>query len=163
MKPTTKLTVPLVTQRPELPTGSAITAVTMMLQYAGAKVDKMNLADEMNRAANPNDGFVGDPAKPDGQGIDPKGLLPLVSQYIGAAVDLTGADLTELEATIATGKPVVVWMGNFDGFDSHALLVTGYDDDFIYFNEPWTARQDSLPKHKFEASWQRAAHKAMSY
>lgn len=53
--------VPLISQRPELPNGCEITAVTMMLQYAGAKVDKMQLAREMPRSSNPEYGYIGQP------------------------------------------------------------------------------------------------------
>jgi len=51
--------VPLIAQRPELPNGCEITAVTMMMQYAGAKVDKMEMAREMPRSSNPNYGYIG--------------------------------------------------------------------------------------------------------
>ena len=61
MQPT-QLAVNLIKQMPELPTGCEITAVTMMLQYAGQPVDKVTLAHEMPYDASDwNKGFVGDP------------------------------------------------------------------------------------------------------
>lgn len=61
-------------QNPELPTGCEITAVTMMLRYAGKDVNKIQLAREMPRSNDGNKGFVGDPFSVTGWWISPLGL-----------------------------------------------------------------------------------------
>jgi len=91
------LSVPLIAQRPQLPTGCEITATTMMLQYAGAKVTKMSLAKEMPRSSNPNKGFVGSPYAKSGWWIYPKGLLKTVKKHVGSAKDMTGASFTKMK------------------------------------------------------------------
>ncbi|WP_252903924.1 C39 family peptidase [Secundilactobacillus oryzae] len=74
------LSVPLIAQRPELPTGCEITATAMMLNYAGAKVSKMTLAKEMPRSSNPNKGFVGSPYSTSGWYVYPGGLKGIVKK-----------------------------------------------------------------------------------
>ncbi|WP_252899057.1 C39 family peptidase [Secundilactobacillus odoratitofui] len=72
-----QLNVPLIAQRPELPTGCEITAVTMMLKYIGADVTKVQLAKEMPYDASDCDkGFVGDPFTDNGNSIYPPACWP---------------------------------------------------------------------------------------
>lgn len=161
----TQLQVPVISQLPELPTGCEITAVTMMLQYAGAKVDKLQLANEMPRSDDPNQGFVGDPYSEFGYGlyVYPRGLLATVQRHIGTAVDLTGISLTQLKAQITRGHPVVAWVTNIDGFASHALTVTGFDAANVYFNDPWTGQATHLSNAAFNIAWQGNQFRALSY
>jgi len=166
LKPTSyHLTVPIVSQLPELPTGCEITAVEMMLQYAGAKVNKLQLASEMPRSDDPNQGFVGEPDSEYGYGlyIYPRGLLSTVQRHVGSAVDLTGISLTQLKAQILRRHPVVVWVANIDGFATHALTVTGFDEDRIYFNDPWTGQATHLSSGAFNIAWQGNQFRALSY
>lgn len=53
----------VICQRPQMPTGCEITAVTMMLNFAGKKVSKYQAAKVMPRSSNPNKGFMGSPYK----------------------------------------------------------------------------------------------------
>ncbi|WP_203650100.1 C39 family peptidase [Secundilactobacillus yichangensis] len=145
-----KLKVPLIPQRPELPTGCEITAVTMMLQYAGAQVNKVQLAKEMPYdTADCNKGFVGDPFTENGNSIYPPALMDLITKYAGHGTDLTGADLSTLKAQIDLDHPVVVWVGEFDGFHTHALTMIGYDDNAVIVNDCWTAKTEKLSNQQF--------------
>lgn len=145
-----KLQVPLIAQRPELPTGCEITAVTMMLQYAGADVTKVQLAREMPYDDHDCDkGFVGDPFTDDGNSIYPPALLPLITKYAGHATDLTGASLDELKQQLDSQHPVVIWVGEFDGFHTHALTLIGYDDQHVIVNDCWTEEETHLTFQEF--------------
>lgn len=145
-----QLNVPLISQRPELPTGCEITAVTMMLQYAGAAVNKVQLAKEMPRAdSDCNLGFVGDPFTDNGNSIYPPALLPLVTKYAGHATNLTGASLAELKQQLDANNPVVIWVGEFDGFHTHALVLVGYNDTHVIVNDCWTNEITPLTNTEF--------------
>lgn len=144
------LNVPLIPQRPELPTGCEITAVTMMLQYAGADVSKVQLAHEMPYAKEDcNLGFVGDPFTDNGNSIYPPALLALVTKYAGHATNLTGANLAELHQQLDANKPVVIWVGEFDGFHTHALVLVGYDAATVTVNDCWTNTVTTLDNAQF--------------
>jgi uncharacterized protein YvpB len=69
------LDVPLIAQNPELKYGCEVTSLAMVLQYAGIKVNKTELANSIKKDndpliigkggniehwGDPNDGFVGD-------------------------------------------------------------------------------------------------------
>lgn len=158
-----KLNVPLIAQRPELPTGCEITATTMMLQYAGAKVTKMQLAKEMPRSRNPNKGFVGSPYSPTGWWVYPKGLMGVVRNHVGSAKDLTGASFATFRKQINLGHPVVIWVAGVDGFVNHAITLSGYSAKRAYYNDPWTHKKTSMTLANLAYHRQRDAYRALSY
>ncbi|MGM0902876.1 MAG: C39 family peptidase [Bacillota bacterium] len=160
-----KLNVPLVSQLPELPTGCEITAVTMMLQYKGANVNKVTLAKEMPKHGwDPNYGYVGDPFTRRGWTIHPPALTQIVKKYAGSAELLTGRSNSVIEKKILNQKPVVVWVSPMHGFTVHALALTGYDQNNYYFNDPWTGEKDvKMSKSQFNKIWGNQDRRAISY
>ncbi len=159
-----RLDVPLIPQRPELPTGCEITAITMMLRYSGANVNKVNLAKEMPKSNNPNFGYVGNPFLFTGWTIYPPALTPLVRKYANSAINLTGCTPKTLEEQIVKNKPVVVWVSGMYGFGVHALVLTGFDEAHYFFNDPWIAKKDMPMKKKdFLYKWNLHSKRAMSY
>ena len=154
--------VPLISQRPELPNGCEITAVTMMLQYAGAKVDKMQLAREMPRSSNPEYGYIGQPWDSTGITIFPNALMSLVEKYAGSAKDLSGMDFNAIKYQIDLGHPVVTW-NTLHGFPYHALTVTGYDSQYVYYNDCWTNQTTQMGIDQFISNWNTQNRRAISY
>jgi uncharacterized protein YvpB len=161
--------VPIIQQRDlsnpsrDLISGCEITAVTMMLRYAGANVDKVQLAAEMPRSTDPNKGYVGDPYKGGSGGgwtIYPPALMDLVKKYAGSAVDLTNKNL---ESQLVLLHPVVVWM-TMHGFTVHAITLTGFDANNFYYNDPWTGEKNALmSKNDFYKNWTTQKNRAISY
>ncbi|AYE38239.1 hypothetical protein D1B17_06175 [Companilactobacillus zhachilii] len=154
--------VPLIAQRPELPNGCEITAVTMMLQYAGANVNKMQLAREMPRSGDPNYGYIGQPWDGTGITIFPNALMSLVEKYAGTAKDLTGQGFDAIKYQINLGHPVVTW-NTLHGFPYHALTVTGYDANYVYYNDCWTNQTTQMGINQFINNWNTQKRRALSY
>lgn len=157
------LNIPLIAQRPQLPTGCEITATAMMLRYAGAKVTKLSLAKEIPRSSNPNKGFVGSPYSRSGWWIYPKGLTKIVRHHLGSATDMTGASLKKMKAKINRGHPVVVWVAGVDGFVNHAVTLSGYSKTRAYYNDPWTKRKTSMTIASLHNHRKHDAYRALSY
>lgn len=160
-----RLNVPLISQLPELPTGCEMTATTMMLQYAGVNIDKLQFAAAVPRTDDPNTGFVGNPESDVGVGlyVYPQGLLGTVRRYLPTAVNLSGSSLTQLKAQLASRKPVVVWVTGLDGFASHTVTLTGFDAHELTYNDPWTGRTAVISNQAFETIWQQNGCRALSY
>lgn len=154
--------VPLIAQRPELPNGCEITAVTMMLQYAGANVDKMQMAREMPRSSDPNYGYIGQPWDGTGITIFPPALMRLVEKYAGTAKNLTGQNFDAIKYQINIGHPVVTW-NTLYGFPYHALVVTGYDSNKVYYNDCWTGQTLQMGITQFINNWNTQNRRAISY
>ena len=121
------LDIPVVKQLPEYHNGCEATSLTMMLNYAGIKVDKATVISIMKKDTtsmkrdstgkivewgNPQIGFVGDiTGKSPGYSIDPVALKAVINHYLpGKALDLTGCNYGILEDTILSGRPVIVWI-----------------------------------------------------
>lgn len=164
-EPIVLLDVPIISQLPELPTGCEITACTMMYNYAGANVTKLQMADEMPRhGSDPNKGFVGDPYDPGGYTVYPNALMAMTEKYCGSAVNLTGTSVDTLKAYLDAGKPVVVWMEGMYGFNTHAITLTGYSKGGFYFNDPWTGKKNAyMTSDTFKAQWTGRGSYALSY
>ncbi|MGG2095076.1 C39 family peptidase [Bacillus sp. S13(2024)] len=120
------LDVPLIPQKPELKFGCEVTSLAMVLQYAGVKVDKMQLANNIKKDndslsisedgdilqwGNPKEGFVGDmTGKTMGYAVYVEPLQQLMEHYLpNRTVNLTGKSFDNVLAQVNMGKPVVVW------------------------------------------------------
>ncbi len=120
------LDVPLISQNPELKYGCEVTSLAMVLQYAGIKVSKTELASKIKKDndplvvgksgdikhwGNPKDGFVGDmTGKKKGYAVYVQPLQELMEHYLpGRTVNLTGKPFDDVLSQIKKGKPVVVW------------------------------------------------------
>ncbi|WP_010632147.1 C39 family peptidase [Sporolactobacillus vineae] len=117
------LDVPLIRQRPELPTGCEAVALTMALHYYGIDVDKETIARQMPRDpapltlnrdgsiriwGDPEKGFVGDPYD-DGMTINPNPLKQVLDRYRSGGIALYGKAFRVVENYASQGKPVLVW------------------------------------------------------
>ncbi|PGF05055.1 C39 family peptidase [Bacillus toyonensis] len=149
-----------------LESGCEITAVSMMLRYAGAYTNKMDLLKQMPyHDSDPNKGYVGDPWT-DGpvNTIYPPALMNLVKSYTRNSIDLTGKSLESIKARLNQDHPVVAWVGKMHGFGIHAITLTGYDSDNVYYNDPWTGEKDaSMSWDDFDMKWSLKQSRALSY
>ncbi len=139
--------------------------MTMMLQYKGAKVDKIALANEMPKHSwDPNYGYVGNPFTKKGWTVYPPALMKLVNKHAGSAQNLTGVTNLKLESELANNKPVVVWVSPMHGFTVHAIALTGFDQNNYYFNDPWTNKKDvRMSKGEFIKLWGNQSKRAITY
>ena len=155
--------VPLISQLPELPNGCEITAVTMMLRYAGANVNKMQLAREMPRSSNPNYGYIGDPWNNTGITIFPPALMNIVQKYAGNSINMTGMSFDAIRYQVGIRKhPVVAWM-TMHGFPYHAVVVTGYSASTVTYLDCWTNSVGTMSIDAFVNNWQTQNRRAISY
>ncbi|MCI1882612.1 MAG: C39 family peptidase [Sporolactobacillus sp.] len=116
-----RLSAPFVSQKPELPNGCEVSALTMLLRSAGVSANKMTLAAQVAKVpfssggyhGNPNDGFVGNMyhgtrANP-GYGVYHGPIAALARKYLGnRVVDLTGSSWQSVERQLEKGRPVWV-------------------------------------------------------
>lgn len=136
---------------------------------------------------NPYDGFVGDmySFENPGLGVYHGPIRELGEKYLpGRIVDLTGQGFEAVYRQLDKGKPVwVVVTSEYRYIPSsywmtwhtpsgpikvtrkmHSVLITGYDDRFIYFNDPWATNKNSrAPKADFIAGWEQLGKQAISY
>ena len=148
-----KLDVPVFGQRAlGLPTGCEIVSLSMLMNYF-FEIDPIQLVNEMPRSTDPLEGFRGDPFTTNGFTVLPPALMELTESYMGSAKDMTGACIDEIKAQIAIGRPVVVWVRGLLNFNVHALCVNGYDENGIYYNDPWRASNDFMTYERFLGYW----------
>lgn len=112
--------VKAVMQKPELPTGCEITALTTLLNYLGFDVDKLTMADEFmpitfTGEVIMDEAYVGDPRR-DGFGCNANVIVQAADKYFASVdspcygVDLTGIEFDDLVYQLAEGRPVLAWV-----------------------------------------------------
>ncbi|MDL4842575.1 C39 family peptidase [Aquibacillus rhizosphaerae] len=134
---------------------------------------------------NPSKGFVGDMysfSKP-GLGVYHEPIADLAKKYLGErVVDFSGGSFYEILNHINQDRPVWVitnstykkledkffetWQTD-DGpiritMKEHSVLVTGYDDEFIYFNDPIKAETRKAPIENFKEAWVQMGKQAIT-
>ncbi|AMP21468.1 hypothetical protein AZF37_09815 (plasmid) [endosymbiont 'TC1' of Trimyema compressum] len=159
------LNVPIVSQLPELPTGCEVAAITMVLNYNNININKVELAYEMPLDNNnPNYGYVGNPFTKHGWTINPPALMSFLKQYLNSSLDMTGFSLSAIEKQIIDNKPVVTWCSGFHGFTVHTIVITGFNESYFYYNDPWTGEKNKkISKLIFKKQWEEQGCKAISY
>lgn len=136
---------------------------------------------------NPNKGFVGDIYNMDnlGYGVYHGPIAKLANNYLpNRVVDFTGSSFETMYQFLNQGKPVwviidtlfdtpppqdwVVWHTpegtiSINGTE-HSVLVTGYDSQYIYFNDPLTGeKNDKADISSFKKGWKQMGSQAISY
>ncbi|MDD9150069.1 MULTISPECIES: C39 family peptidase [unclassified Sporolactobacillus] len=138
---------------------------------------------------NPNIGFVGNMYHGDtddpGLAVYHGPIVDLARQYLGGRVmDLSGDGWDQVEQRLASGTPVWVIVSiNFQpvpegdwqtwhtqqgdmriSFMEHSVLVTGYDKDNVYFNDPEMSSGGSkADKSDFVEAWEQFGSQAVTY
>ncbi|WP_121610891.1 C39 family peptidase [Mesobacillus foraminis] len=185
------LDVPLLNQMdsPRLYNGCEVTSLAMMLLYKGFEVTKNELADAVARVpltysngdkGNPNSGFVGNMEDGPGLGVYHGPIFELAWKYAGdKAADLTGQPFTTLLEQVAEGNPVwVITTSTFapvssletwqthDGavgitYSMHSVVITGYDSDHIYINNPYGMKNQAVDRENFIKAWEQMGEQAV--
>lgn len=124
---------------------------------------------------NPHNGFVGDmySFETPGLGVYHQPIAELASEYVGDRVyDFTGGDFSEIIDQLNENHPVWVIINgaykklspdNFITWETidgpieitmreHSVLITGYDQEYIYFNDPLAVDQKA-PIKDFQEAW----------
>ncbi len=138
-------------------------------------------ADGAFVGGNPEDVFVGNPYKA-GYGIYHKPMYATMNQLLpGRFKDITGASFETLLSVIEAGKPAMIWATEHmdtpyldlewqDDKDrlvewyqpEHALLLTGWDDDYAYMNDPMTGQQEAYVLSDFKQVWELMGSQAIT-
>jgi len=185
------LDVPLLNQmdQPQLYNGCEVTSLAMILNYQGIKVTKNELAEKIKtvpltypngKKGNPNAGFVGDMANGPGLGVYNGPVLELAQKYVGnRAVNLTNSSFTEVLKKVGQGLPVWIittssftpvsvfqtWdtpQGKIDiTFSEHSVAITGYDENYIYVNDPYGEKNKKLNRENFIKAWEQMGKQAI--
>lgn len=122
------ISVPILLQEPELPTGCEITSLTAMLNYYGEPVTKEEMAKNFLKKVplrieggkvigpDPQDAFTGNPASAKGVYVFPQAIVKTAEKYAMSvneqfvASDLSGSSSQEIEKYITSGVPVLMWI-----------------------------------------------------
>lgn len=174
---------------PKLYNGCEVASLAMILNYSGYSVTKTELANEVKRVplqyenglkGNPNDGFVGDMENGPGLSVYHGPIYDLAHSYAGnKAVDLTGSEPGKIYEQLNQGRPVWVittvhftpvndmetWntpSGKVDvTYSVHSVAVTGYDEDYVYVNDPYGYKNRKTDRENFEKSWKQMGSQAI--
>ncbi|PDY46951.1 C39 family peptidase [Bacillus pseudomycoides] len=163
--------------------GHNVDKLTLAKQLPVDSTPMIKSAGSILTWGDPSVGFVGDVtgASP-GYSIDPAPLKRLLDRYTNSGIDLSGSDFSKIERLLAQGKPVVTWItASFShpvspqswktlsgkviqaDFDMHVVLVTGYDNDYVYINDPLRRGKGAkILKSKFISSYNYMGKKALS-
>jgi len=136
------------------------------------------------RWGNPADGFVGDmTGHRSGYAVFDQPMIALINQKLpGRAVNLTNKPFDQVLEHVSAGYPVVVWTtgdyrlpdrweGWYHGkqyiktpLDLHAVVLVGYDNNYVYLNDPLSGRKKvRVGKQQFISSWKALKSRAVSY
>ena len=135
---------------------------------------------------NPHDGFVGnmyDRSRP-GFAVFHGPIADLAEKYLpGRILDLTGSDFEEILYPVSAGVPVWVMVNVYYReledkyyqtwdtptgsvritYKTHSVLITGYDQTYIYFNDPLTKKNRKVNRFGFQEAWKQMGQQAITY
>jgi uncharacterized protein YvpB len=178
------LDIPLINQmdEPQLKNGCEVTSLAMILNASGLTVTKNELAEKITKVplnypdglkGNPTVGFVGDMAVGPGLSVYNGPIFYLAKEYVGEkAVNLTNSPFEDLLRKVGRGIPV--WVLTTMDFEpdvefrewstpqgpikitlsGHSAVITGYDKDFIYVNDPYGYKNRKIDRTTFISVWE---------
>ncbi|MEH7252664.1 C39 family peptidase [Neobacillus niacini] len=176
---------------PHLYKGCEVTSLAMILTHHGLQVTKNELAQKIQtvpleypnkKKGNPHVGFVGDMADGPGLSVYNEPIFDLAKEYVGEkAVNLTNSPFEDLLRKVGRGIPVWVLIPSkytpgssyyekwdtlqgtiYVTFNIHSVVITGYDHNFIYFNDPFGAKNRKVDRKNFILAWEEMGSQAVA-
>lgn len=135
--------------------------------------------------ANPFEEFVGHPSlrlKKGAYGVFAKPIAAAMSKYAGDKVlNISGCDVQDLFDYVSKEEPIVVWCvknagdleegvvwkyidgsGNFQELiGEHCAVLIGYDEQYVYLNDPSAGENVKQDKEKFIYNWKKLYSQAI--
>jgi uncharacterized protein YvpB len=176
---------------PRLFNGCEVTSLAMLLQYWGIDITKNELAAQIPRvpllyddgkSGNPNMGFVGDMETGPGLGVYHGPIFYLANTNVHDQLmvqDLSNYPFSAILEKINQGLPVwVITTTNFSPladiqtwstpqgsvgvtYKMHSVVITGYDQEYIYLNDPYGTKNKKVDRENFIASWEQMGSQAI--
>lgn len=132
--------------------------------------------------SNPNSVFIGDPFSDNGLGVYHQPIASLIESFLpGQSKDITGAKFESILKEIDGGRPVIVWATMnmaepnliatwHDGkggrvkwiAPEHAFLLTGYTDNDVIVNDPYTGKRQLYSISLFKDRWESMGSQAVT-
>jgi len=135
---------------------------------------------------DPNEGFVGNiySYQKYGYGVYNKPIFELGNKYLpGRLINLTGHSFEDLKIYLSDDRPIWVIINtkykklppsyfqtwNTENgkihitYKEHSVLLTGYDQKYIYFNDPLTGQKNKAPADSFMEAWVQMGSQAITY
>ncbi|WP_270998168.1 C39 family peptidase [Listeria seeligeri] len=168
---------------PALFNGCEVTSLAMLLQFSGKNVTKNQLAHELpttpieqnGQYGNPDKAFVGSisGANSPGLGVNHAPIAKLATKYIDKAHihDITGSELKDIVTVLSTGAPVwIITTTDYQApknwqtvttkegkkkitYSMHSVVITGYDKENFYINDPYGHKNRAVKKSILEEGW----------
>jgi uncharacterized protein YvpB len=168
---------------PRLFNGCEVTSLAMLLQYWGIDVTKNELAEQIpsvplqygdGKNGNPNMGFVGNMEDGPGLGVYHGPIFYLANTNVNAELkvqNLSNHPFSSVLEKVSQGLPVWAitttsfspipdvntWstpQGSVEiSFKMHSVVITGYDQEYIYLNDPYGIKNKKVDRKNFIASW----------
>lgn len=178
---------------PVLYNGCEVTSLAMLLNYYGVpvtknelaeKIDKVPFIDEEGFHGNPSEGFVGDVVGySEGLGVFHQPIAKLLKTYVPTerVQDISGESFQKVLEAMAQGNPVwVITTTNYEKpeellavetrsgvveitYSIHSVLLVGYDEEYLYLNDPYGYENVAVSKTTFEESWAAMGSQAVYY
>lgn len=148
-------------------------------------IPKVDYMDSAGNYGNPNEGFVGDITGESGPGyfVYHEPVYELAQTYATEnlnVLDFTGEDFSVLQAYLSQGSPIWVittttfaktsntdiWQtesGNvLISMQEHSVVITGYDSEYVYLNDPYGNKNYKTDLEDFITSWEQMGSQAIT-
>ncbi len=148
-------------------------AASMAARYHGVDLSEAEVLAALPRNDNPHLGFRGNVDGPTG-GLEDYGVyagpvMEVLRRY-GLQVRRVEGGLKGIKAAIARGNPVIAWV-TYNCIVStpvereiagqkvtlvpyqHAVVITGYNEQGVWANDPWDGEEDFYTNADFERAW----------
>lgn len=138
------------------------------------------------KGANPEKEFVGNPKSKYAYGVFNEPIRQTADKFKEGALTKKNATMDDLYKILLSNNPIEVWFttnleegivyreqDKWYDYETgevvrwprheHAILVTGIDNDYIYYNDPNTGNKEKLEKDRFNKFFQQMAGRIVYY
>lgn len=169
---------------------TALTMLLRYNDYNYTKIDVAELTPKSNVPVfkngtwvgeHPSSFFIGSPYSKNAYGAYAPVIIRTLEKVApGRSLNLSNKSFEEVLKSIDDGQPVIMWVtidlnppkqtkiwqtpsGKFQWIaPEHAVLVVGYDDKYIYANDPLTGKRETFDRAVFKSRWISLGKQAVS-